>query len=217
MRRIALWMVSCVALTAALPARAQAWDDARLQRFFEWGRYDSLIRDLAPASQGSEAPAPADRGDSLRFAKARLYLGVAFFAEGRTPESDQAFRQALQWDPDVKLDPFFVSSAISARFRALAAEPRIAPGETAAAGNPLPKTPAMGTPPATRTDPAPGGARPETGPKGKNGYGSRSSAWYWGGAGVLAALAVGGGLYILYQPDPDPARIHTPIDARSQP
>ncbi len=216
MNRLALWAVFWVTVAAA--ARAQAWDEARLQKFFEWGRYDSLILEMAPMTWGPQAPLPVDQGDSLRFAKARLYLGVAFFAEGRTPESDQAFRQALEWDPDAKLDPFFVSDAIAARFQALAAEPRMARREeTAATGNPSPEPLSLAKPSALRSDTASERPRPGARPMGGNRSRGLSSSWYWGGAGVLAALAVGGGIYFLNQPDPDPVRIHTPIDARSHP
>lgn len=207
----ALRILAVVALGAAQALRAQAWDDARMQRFFEWGRYDSLLQELSPLTDPSRPAIPADGPDSSRFARAQLYLGVAYFAKNRPRESDQAFRQALRWEPDVKLDPFFVSKPISARFQELAGE----------AGVPrsMPNPVSGSLPPIRPSNPpdAPAGS-PDRSPRQKAAIdsGGVSARWYWG-AGALAALAAGGGLYLLMQREEGPSRIETHIDTRSSP
>lgn len=85
---------------------------------FKWGEYDSLIRILEPAEFH---PGPTgNHGDSLAQAKSLLFLGVAFCATGKPDRADEAFSRAVEIDPDVELDRFYVTEEIARRFQTTA-------------------------------------------------------------------------------------------------
>lgn len=102
---------------------------------FKWGEYDSLISVLEPLRADGRGDsilgALASREDSLEEARARMYLGVAYWAKGRPDAGVEAFQVATRLDPTLRLDPLYATPEMAARFEQLAdpggAKPETAP------------------------------------------------------------------------------------------
>src|SRR5437868_2542656 len=93
------------------------------EELFKWGEYDSIIRSLEPmvAAPGFISQA-TNRADSADHAKSLLYLGVAYYAKGRTDRADTTLHSAFALDPGLELDRFYVTPAIADHFQALKTE-----------------------------------------------------------------------------------------------
>ena len=146
---------------------------------FKWGEYDSLIRILEPAALH---PGPTGtHGDSLAQAKSLLFLGVAFCATGKPDRADEAFSRAVELDPEVELDRYYVTEEIARRFqvtalRALRKHP-VRPVATAAS---IPVASALPAAPAPAR-----ASRPRHG-------------WVWLGVGTTFTVAVVAAGYYLF-------------------
>jgi hypothetical protein len=179
-------------LGAALPARSAIPGE----ELFKWGEYDSLIRVLEPAFRAPGSVRTHE--DSLRQAKSLLFLGVAFCATGNPERADRAFSDAVELDPQVELDRFYVTEEIANRFQSTAL--RALRKRTPAAAEPdrfPPKPSASG-------HPAPVLAPPQ-------GHG-----WAWLGLGAAAAIAAVTSYYLLADRE-EPARDDViPIDLSEQ-
>ena len=172
-------------------ALAIAWGTARAEGpvpgedLFKWGEYDSLIRMLEPVALRTGES--ATRRDSMARAKSLLFLGVAFCATGETERADRAFARAVELDPQVELDRFYVTEAIANRFqrtalRALRRQSGAAPNGTALPAGESPQT----APRRAAAAPAPAiAARSRHG-------------WLWVGLGAAAAFAAAGSGYYLF-------------------
>jgi tetratricopeptide (TPR) repeat protein len=167
------------ALALALGTARAAAPAAPGEDLFKWGEYDSLIRLLEPAAlRSGEA---RTHGDSLARAKSLLFLGVAFCATGKPERADEAFSRAVELDPQVELDRFYVTEEIANRFqatalRALRKHSAARPSEAIAPGPPPAKAAA---PPAAFA------------PEPRHG-------WLWLGMGAAAVAAAAGGGYYLF-------------------
>jgi hypothetical protein len=161
----------------AFAAGIRASEPASVEELFKWGEYDSLIQVLEPGRPAVHAGSAslATRADSAEEARARLYLGVAYWAKGRTEAGSRAFLQATRLDPDLRLDPLYATPEMAAHFERLAeVSQRL---QSAALPAPAPA-------------PADGDGKPR-----KPGRGGASPWWKWGGA---AGLAVAGTLTAVY-------------------
>lgn len=116
MKRAILFGLAALALAqGAARASGQAVPGEDL---FKWGEYDSLIRILEPAAL--HPGSTGDHGDSLAQAKSLLFLGVAFCATGKPDRADEAFSRAVEIDPEVELDRYYVTEEIARRFQTTA-------------------------------------------------------------------------------------------------
>jgi tetratricopeptide (TPR) repeat protein len=144
---------------------------------FKWGEYDSLIRILEPAALH---PGPTgDHGDSLAQAKSLLFLGVAFCATGKPERADEAFSRAVEIDPDVELDRFYVTEEIARRFQTTALRAlRKHPVRPVAAATSVPLEASRPSAPAASA-------------------GGRRHGWVWLGVGTtFTVAAVAAGYYL---------------------
>jgi hypothetical protein len=113
-------------LAAALGGASgiRAAESASLEELFKWGEYDSLIHVLEPprssAQEDSILGHLATRADSVEEAKARMYLGVAYWAKGRTEAGSRTFLQATRLDRGLRLDPLYATTEMAAHFERLA-------------------------------------------------------------------------------------------------
>lgn len=193
---------------ASSPAgSASAGTAAPGEDLFKWGEYDSLIRVLEPYAR--EAGGATTHADSLRQAKSLLFLGVAFCATGNPGRADEAFSGAVQLDPQVELDRFYVTEEIANRFQATALRAlRRRPMAQAAAPSPVP-SPSLPNSPA---DAPHASGRPASGPPASGPASALKSTWVWLGVGTTAAIAAATG-YFLLTDRREPAREEvTPID-----
>src|SRR5688500_16131633 len=106
-------------LACASGARAES---ASLEELFKWGEYDSLIHILEPlrASGPGGIGNLATRAASAEEAMALTYLGVAYWAKGRTEAGSRAFLQATGFDRSLRLDPLYSTPDMAAHFERLA-------------------------------------------------------------------------------------------------
>lgn len=185
MRRFLLAISALAILMAgATPARSEPLP--KDEDLFKWGEYDSLIRVLEPSTRNETKVRTL--ADSLERAKSFLFLGVAFYATGKKSRAEDAFMRAVELDPQVKLDRFYVTEEIANHFQAIALDG-------------LRKRAAVKvTPDTVRTRSAP---QPVLVPR-------KSRKWWWWGAGVAAAAVAGGG-YFLLTPEKAPDNV-TKID-----
>lgn len=194
-RMLSTWIG--LALALSLEARAGATPTEDL---FKWGEYDSLIRVLEPAASKPESVSRlSSQADSLERAKSLLFLGVAFFATNKPDRADQAFTMACTLDPEVKLDRFYVTEEISARFQAILRESlrRRQQEEALEAAK------------------SGGMARsPNAGKQGALRQGGNDKAWLWWGMGVSALVAAGGGAFWYASRDAEAENVTT-IDIRN--
>lgn len=173
--RINLAAAAVLLLLAAAPGRAgdpEPW----VQELFQWGEYDSLIRALEPWLAARSAGADG-RDDSVALARANIFLGVAYNATDKPGLGDQAFARACRLDPSARLDRFYATPEISARFDSIATRERLT--RLSAAAPAVPAAPAAA---------AAGGKEPAAR---KRGFG-----WKGWTLGLLttAGLAAGGGM-----------------------
>lgn len=172
-----------------------------LEELFQWGEYDSLIHALEPQRTAADGETAlrglASRSDSAEEAKARLYLGVAYWATGRREEGTRAFAVASRLNPDLSLDPYYATPEIAARYEQIAdAVRRSAPAARSAPGRPR------------EGDLPPREAALPAAPK-------ASRAWiWWTGAAALAAAGAAAGTYVLMRLDEDPKTTTTIIDPK---
>jgi len=151
---------------------------------FKWGEYDSLIRILEPAALH---PGPTgNHGDSLAQAKSLLFLGVAFCATGKPERADEAFSRAVEIDPDVELDRFYVTEEIARRFQTTALRAlRKHPVRPVAAATSAPFEVSRSAAPASSPGP---GTR-------------RRHGWVWLGVGTTFTVAAVAAGYYLFSDD----------------
>ncbi len=199
----AVWAFSIsvlgMALAVASPTgSAPAGTAAPGEDLFKWGEYDSLIRALEPSWRG--AGAEMTHRDSLQQAKSLLFLGVAFCATGNPARADEAFSRAVQLDPQVELDRFYVTEEIANRFQATALRAlRRRPVAPAAAPAPALPKPSVSTRPPPR--PAASAAK---------------RTWVWLGVGATAAVAAATGYFLLSDRQEPPRDDVTSIDLSRQ-
>jgi hypothetical protein len=143
----------------------------------------------------------ADRADSSERARSLLYLGVAYFAKGRTDRADTAFRFACALDPGVELDKFYVTPAIAGHFDAVRTESRRGSLEREALARAVRSAPAAA--------PAPSGRR-----QADRKVLKEDPRWVWWGLGTAALVAAGGGAYWYAQQASGPREIVTTLDVR---
>lgn len=195
----AIIAIASVILAAAFPVRAGA-SNAPGEDLFKWGEYDSLIRLLGPVGT-TALPAATDSADR---AKSYSFLGVAYYATGKTEQADSAFASACRLDPQVDLDRFYVTEEIADRFHAIArneARRRQArSGTRAVSAEPTTMAPAKPGPP-------PGFGRSPL-------AGSGGVKWAWWGLGTTALAAAGVGILLLMNWEERPSEKVTSIDAR---
>jgi len=191
-------MAVCALLAWAASAPRASGPPARGEDLFKWGEYDSLIHLLDPAVR--DKGSAMDRADSLEQAKSLLFLGVAFCATGKRERADEAFSRAVELDPAVELDRFYVTEEIANRFqatalRALRRHPvAIVPVSSAPSPAPQAAEPRPSVPPPTRPPRAAALAR------------ERGHPWAWIGVGAAAALTAAAGYYLFADhggPPPD--------------
>jgi hypothetical protein len=85
-------------------------DFERLQEFFKWAEYDSVIA-LGERLTGDRTLKEKES------ARIRLDLGVAYYSRGRVIESDREFRRSRDLDPELALDPLYVDKEILDQYR----------------------------------------------------------------------------------------------------
>jgi hypothetical protein len=181
MTRLLLFVFALAA--AVLPDQAAA-EAPSGEDLFKWGEYDSLIRVLEPENGTEAIHSPRSPADSASRAKSFLFLGVAFYATGKVGQADEAFAQACDLDPDLKLDRFYVTDEIADHFQAIAKNGmrrrQSRQAVTAAASGPAARhQSAQGRPVLKNRDGKP---------------------WLWWSLGVTAlAVAGGGALYLANQ------------------
>jgi len=185
------WML---ALASGLGAARAGGPPVAGEDLFKWGEYDSLIRALEPSVRAE----PHTRVDTLIRAKSLLFLGVAFCATGKSERADEAFSRAVELDPQVELDRYYVTQEIANRFQATALR--------ALRKHPAAAIPATSTPGA----PAPRSAEPATAAIAPAAH---RLGWVWLGVGTAAAItAVAGGYYYLSGHGGGTREEITPID-----
>lgn len=142
---------------------------------FKWGEYDSLIRVLEPAASAEART----REDTLVRAKSLLFLGVAFCATGKPDRADAAFSRAVELDPQVELDRYYVTEEIANRFQATALRALRRHPAAPAATAPAPDAPRKAERPSAAVAPS-----------------AHHYGWLWLGMGTAAAAtAFAGGYY----------------------
>lgn len=199
-----------IGLRATLPlllhlaaALTRAENRPSLEELFKWGEYDSLIQALEPSRTAAEGEASlrglSSRSDSSEEARARLYLGVAYWATGRREEGTRAFAMATRLDSGLGLDAYYATPEIAARYEQIAeAVRRSAP---TARG---PQERGFG-----ERSQAPGIALQAAPP--------RSRAWiWWTGAATAAAAGAAAGTYIFMRLNEAPKETITIIDPKEE-
>jgi hypothetical protein len=192
----------------ALILAAAAWALAAgplvsAEELFKWGEYDSLIRVLEPlAAAPGYLSRAADRADSADRARCLLYLGVAYFAKGRSDRADSAFVSACALDSALQLDRFYVTPAIAEHFRDVRTEAFRRREERTA------RAPSPGAPEGAQA-PLPSGDRPAARLK-------DDRAWLWWGLGAAALVAAGGGAYWIATQPSAPREQVTTLDIRDR-
>lgn len=78
-----------------------------VRRLYEWGVYDSLKTALEPYLS-----AMPDSASESRIAEYRLYLGVAYFAEGKLGEARNQFGLAFESDSTLQPEPYYVPEEV---------------------------------------------------------------------------------------------------------
>jgi hypothetical protein len=85
-------------------------DFERLQEYFKWAEYDSVIA-LGERLTGDRTLKEKES------ARIRLDLGVAYYSRGRVIESAREFRRSRDLDPELALDPLYVDREILDQYR----------------------------------------------------------------------------------------------------
>lgn len=112
LRRIFLFILGLVPLiTSDVYANQANLNFGKLQKFFEWGEYDSLISHLEPALEKTLIT------DSISTSKIYTFLGVAYFAKGRIADSRNCFILSYRLDKNITLDKLYVSPEIYSFFQ----------------------------------------------------------------------------------------------------
>jgi hypothetical protein len=178
-------LIILVLVTSSMALADAAGTIVTAEELFKWGEYDSIIRSLEPvvAAPGFISPA-TNRTDSADHAKSLLYLGVSYYAKGRTDRADTTLRSAFVLDPGLELDRFYVTPAIADHFQALKREAghRNREGEFGAHATPEPPT---GNGPLLQS------------------RAGKSRVWLWWSIGAAAMTVAGGGAYwYAIQPGP---------------
>jgi hypothetical protein len=196
-------MLACTAFGAAGPV-------VTTEELFRWGEYDSLIRALEPLAEAPGfATGAATRADSADRARSLLYLGVAYYAKGRTDRADPAFRLACALDSGVELDKFYVTQAIAAHFNDVKSEDRRGREDRDALDR------ARRGPGATQAPPA-GGSPDRSARTAREARFARKGDhdWLWWGLGAAAMAAAGGGAYWYASRPSGPQESVTILDIR---
>jgi hypothetical protein len=199
---------ACAALVATVLGGAPgagAEDPASLEELFKWGEYDSLIQALEPARADADGGAVlrglASRADSAEEARARMYLGVAYWATGRPGDGARAFTVATRLDESLRLDPLYATAEMAALFEQIAEAGRApSPGPSS---SPAPPEPGR-APAATPGHP---GMRPAT----------RPSPWAWWTGVAVAGAAGAAGTYLWARSWERPQEVITIIDPGRSP
>lgn len=199
----AAWAFLFLSLASLQGASGAVVDEkASLAELFTWGEYDSLIRILEPrmvAVDGKPVERPlATRADSLEEARASLYLGVAYWATGRSEQGSRSFSLAARLDEDLRLDPLYATPEMAARFEQIAEAER-----NRAAPSPAPVA-------ASTAPPGPGRAEPRSRTRG-------ALRAVWTGAAFAGAAGVVAGAYILVRSLDKPKEIVTVVDPEKDP
>jgi hypothetical protein len=183
LRPVFLWIaiaaLGLIARAAARPLPKDADD------FFKWGEYDSLANRLE--TWMAIASAPTEPPDSANLAKANLYLGVAYYAAGKSSQSDSAFLRACRFEKGVKLDKFYVTGEMASRFDALVST------FSAKTEPPPPPKPGSSAPAASTSK-------------------GREMGWIWFGSGAVIAITAGTVYYFISQKSPPKAATTTVVD-----
>ncbi len=93
-------------------------DWPRIEKWYRWGEYDSLINVVRPWSQ-SALPE-----NEKEYSKAFAFYGVALHALGDSLAGDSAFIKSLTYQPSFRLNRRFVSERILGRFLKLIPKPK---------------------------------------------------------------------------------------------
>ena len=93
----------------SLPAIHQN-DFERLQEFFKWAEYDSVV------ALGERLASDRALNDK-ESARIRLDLGVAYYSRGRVIESAREFLKSRDLDPALVLDPLYADKEILDHYR----------------------------------------------------------------------------------------------------
>jgi hypothetical protein len=190
-----MWMAWAIALALGLGTARAGGPPIAGEDLFKWGEYDSLIRVLEPAASAEART----RDDTLIRAKSLLFLGVAFCATGKADRADEAFSRAVELDPQVELDRYYVTQEIANRFQATALRAlRRHPASPIAA---------------ISAAPAPEAARRTQRPAAMIASPAHHYGWVWLGMGTAAAVtAFAGGYYFFSGHGGGPHEEVTPID-----